>query len=425
MTDDQKRTSLLVPAARFADRRACPTDAAVEFATDLTMANAPTDPSHRVGAIDALRGLALFGVLAINLETEFRVSIFRQLLLSSPDPTLNGVVDAALALFVDMKAFALFSLLFGVGLAIQFDRLGTSPQRARLLVRRLLVLLLFGVIHLVLIWNGDILTEYALAGLVVLPLLWAPRWMIAIAAAIMLIFYVLQPVLPSLIAFPDRTTLAALVRTANQTYANGSFAEVLALRLQELPAFLPLHLYVFPRTIGLFLVGILCWRGRLFTEAAGRRNLLAIAGLAAIAGGLLLARLAHPSATSASQIVLASGYAVLVIAAERTSAGARLLRFAEPVGRMAFTNYIVQSVVLGFIFYGYGLGLFGKLGSAVGLLLVVTIYAAQVVVSRLWLTHFAYGPIEWLWRALMYGRAPAFRNEGDRRKASPLASRLR
>ncbi|MGY8662985.1 DUF418 domain-containing protein [Bradyrhizobium sp. UFLA05-109] len=398
----------------------------MKSATDLTIASAPTDPSHRVGAIDALRGLALFGVLLINLETEFRVSIFRQLFPSNPDPTLDGAVDAALALFVDMKAFALFSFLFGVGLAIQFDRLDTSPRRTRLLVRRLLVLLLFGVVHLVLIWNGDILTEYALAGLVVLPFLWAPRWMIAIAAAIMLIFYVLQPVLPSLIAFPDRATLVALVKTANQTYANGSFAEVLALRVQELPAFLPLHLYVFPRTIGLFLVGILCWRGGLFTEATGRcRNLLAIAGFAAAAGGLLLARLTHPPAVLASQIVLASGYAALVIAAEQTSAGARLLRFAEPVGRMAFTNYIVQSVVLGFIFYGYGLGLFGGLGSVAGLLLVVTIYAAQVVVSRLWLTHFAYGPIEWLWRALMYGQAPAFRNKGDRRKSSSWAADLR
>ena len=79
------------------------------------IANAPTDPSRRVGSIDALRGLALFGVLAINLETEFRVSIFRQLLPSAPYPGWDGIVDAALNLFVDMKAFALFSFLFGVG----------------------------------------------------------------------------------------------------------------------------------------------------------------------------------------------------------------------------------------------------------------------------------------------------------------------
>jgi uncharacterized protein len=388
---------------------------AVESEIKDRMAKAPTDPSHRVGAIDALRGLALFGVLAINLETEFRVSIFRQFLPQAPDQTLNGFIDAALALFVDLKAFALFSFLFGVGLAIQFDRLGPSTRRTRLLVRRLLALLLFGLIHLVLIWNGDILTEYALAGFVVLPFLLAPRWLVAISAAIVLSFYVMQPVLPPLVTFPDRAILVALVRTANQTYANGSFAEVLALRVQELPAFLPLHLSVFPRTIGLFLVGIVCWRSGLFGEAAGRhRNLLTAVGFLAVTSGLLLARSVHPSADLASPIILAAGYAALVIAIEQTSIGATLLRFAEPVGRMAFTNYIMQSLVLGFIFYGYGLGLFGRLSSAVGLLLTVMIYAAQVVVSRLWLTRFAYGPIEWLWRALMYGRRPAFRRQNLR-----------
>src|SRR5882757_10158025 len=107
----------------------------------------PLDPSSRVNSIDALRGIALFGVLAINLETEFRVSIFRQFLPHVPDPGLSGLIDTALDVFIDMKAFALFSLLFGIGLAIQFDRLAPA-QRTRLLVRRLLVLLAFGLIHL-------------------------------------------------------------------------------------------------------------------------------------------------------------------------------------------------------------------------------------------------------------------------------------
>ena len=119
----------------------------------------PLDPSSRVGAIDALRGIALFGVLAINLETEFRISIFQQFLPHASDQGLGRLIDAALDVFIDMKAFALFSLLFGVGLAIQFERLGRTERRISLLVRRLLILLAFGLIHLFLIWNGDILTE--------------------------------------------------------------------------------------------------------------------------------------------------------------------------------------------------------------------------------------------------------------------------
>src|SRR5581483_4726790 len=148
--------------------------------------SAPLAPDDRLAAVDILRGIALFGVMAINLVFEFRVSIFEQLL--PPDPS-EAPLDRAIADLLDqavsLKAFALFSLLFGIGLAIQFDRLATKP-RAILLLRRLLALLAFGLIHLILIWNGEILTEYALAGLLVLPLLYGPRWLLAGSVLVLL-----------------------------------------------------------------------------------------------------------------------------------------------------------------------------------------------------------------------------------------------
>src|SRR5262245_980657 len=137
----------------------------------------PTGSAERIDAIDVLRGIALLGVVAMNVVTEFRVSIFERFLFPKPALSpIDGIVETILMLFVDLKAFALFSLLSGVGLAIQFERLGKSGRRAVLLVRRLAVLLLFGLIHLCLIWNGDILTQYALAGFIVLPFLFGPRW---------------------------------------------------------------------------------------------------------------------------------------------------------------------------------------------------------------------------------------------------------
>jgi uncharacterized protein len=384
-------------------------------------AGAPVDPRRRLASIDALRGLALFGVLAINLETEFRVSIFRQFVRVVPDHGLNALVDGALDLFVHMKASALFSLLFGVGLAIQFERLGPTGRRALLLTRRLLVLLVFGLIHLVLIWNGDILTEYAVAGLVVLPFLFGPTSIIACGAVIFLSVYVLQPILPTLAAFPDKTMPSALVSRADQVYPSGSFTQVLALRITELPALLPLHTYVFPRTLGLFLLGALCWRAGLFGEIAARKKWLWLVAVLGVAGGLMLhvLKFARPHSELASPVVLALGYAALVVAVEQTSVGHRSLRWAEPLGRMAFTNYILQSAILGFIFYGYGLGLFGKLGSFAGLFLVFAVYIAQIIIiSRFWLARCSYGPIEWLWRALMYAQSPKFWNEsfGQRQK---------
>lgn len=370
----------------------------------------PLDPSSRVGSIDALRGIALFGVLAINLETEFRISIFQQFLPHASDQGLSRLIDSALDIFVDMKAFALFSLLFGVGLAIQFDRLGHSERRT-LLVRRLLVLLVFGLIHLFLIWNGDILTEYALAGLVVLPFLFGPTWLMAIGCATFLALFLLQPLLPAPFPLPGHAWLAEHVREANQIYANGTFTEILQFRIREVATFLPLHSYVFSRTLGLFLLGALSWRMELFEGAPRMMRWLWPAAALLIGGGLILtvALPAQHSLGPAGTVLLALGYAGLVIAIEATKAGRRWLRWAEPLGRMAFTNYIIQSIILSFVFYGYGIGLFGTLDSVTGLAIVLAVYVAQVMSSRLWLDRFRYGPIEWLWRALMYGRAPLFR----------------
>src|SRR5436190_18083936 len=127
--------------------------------------SAPLTPKDRLAAIDVLRGLALFGVMAINLVFEFRVSIFEQFLpLNEIASPLDRAVEAFLDRAITLKAFALFSLLFGAGLAIQFERLPVK-RRVVLLLRRLVVLLAIGLLHMTLIWNGDILTEYALAGL--------------------------------------------------------------------------------------------------------------------------------------------------------------------------------------------------------------------------------------------------------------------
>ena len=136
---------------------------------------APVLPVDRVATIDIVRGVALFGVMAVNLVTSFRVSLFQQF-LSEPSVSggANKVVDAVVTDGLELKAFALFSMLFGVGLAIQYERLSRVGTPMRWLARRLAVLLMFGVVHLFFIWNGDILTEYALAGFCVLPFLKAP-----------------------------------------------------------------------------------------------------------------------------------------------------------------------------------------------------------------------------------------------------------
>ncbi|WP_316191411.1 MULTISPECIES: DUF418 domain-containing protein [unclassified Bradyrhizobium] len=389
----------------------------------------PTGPASggdRLPAIDILRGLALFGVMAINVVFEFRISIFQQFLptpraheagttffagSSSPetvkllwaivgDSPFNRAIEDGLARAVSMKALALFSLLFGIGLAMQFDRIAPE-RRIPLLLRRLLVLLAIGILHLTLLWNGDILTEYALAGLLVLPFLFAPSWLVIASSLTLLGLYFtswLIPVLPLL----SSSWMMQHVVDANRIYANGNFSQILVFRLSEISAIAPLHLWIFPRTLGLFLAGIVIWRSGLLRDMPHHRVMLLLTALAALAVTI-------DAGASLATVSLALAYGALILSAASTIWGARLLGWAALVGRMAFTNYLMQSVIFGVVFYGYGLGLFGRLSVSLALGIGVVVYVLQVIASWCWLRLFQFGPIEWLWRSLMYNKLQPMR----------------
>ena len=186
----------------------------------------------------------------------------------------DRTVETILTFAVELKAFALFSLLFGAGLAIQFERLTNRERRTMLLVRRLMVLLAFGLIHLCLIWNGDILTEYALAGFIVLPFLFGSRRLLAFAAVGFLALYLAMQAFPPAGLFPDMAAIKQNVADANRIYATSGLFGVLAFRLREIPLIVPLHAFIFPRTIGLFLLGAWAWRAGILQNAP--RRLLSI-----------------------------------------------------------------------------------------------------------------------------------------------------
>ncbi|CAN7730765.1 DUF418 domain-containing protein [Bradyrhizobium sp. LjRoot220] len=378
----------------------------------------PIDPLQRIDTIDVLRGIALFGVMAINVVTIFRVSIFERFVPHRPTASpIDSAVETILMLAVDLKALALFSLLFGAGLAIQFERLSKSPRRTSLLVRRLAVLLAFGLIHLCLIWNGDILTEYALGGLIILPFLFGPRWLLAVAALASVGLYLAMQAFPPPGLWPSTAAMRENVAQADRIYATGGFLDVLAFRLRELALFVPLHAFIFARTIGLFLLGALAWRTGilrnpplhlLFSIAIACISLgaaLIFAHAAGLAPRGRIGALAEPLGT----ILLALGYGAGIIGIASLKSGKKLLGWAAPLGRMAFTNYLAQSLIFGWIFYGYGLGLFGKLGVTSAFAIGIAVYAAQVLFSAWWLRRYHYGPVEWLWRTLMYGAAQPMR----------------
>jgi uncharacterized protein len=236
-----------------------------DFRPDAALDARPVAPADRIIAIDIVRGIALFGVMAINVTTEFRVSIFEQFLHERIDGGwLDRTLHSFLMIGIDLKAFALFSLLFGVGLAIQYDHLSAHPQRIILLIRRLAFLMLVGAFHLLLIWNGDILFEYAIAGFTMVPLLFGPSRLPAAVGLALLILFIASPFLPPIATMPTRSWMTQTVAEATRVYGSGGFTNVLDFRIRELPGFLPLHLFIFPRTVALMLIGAAVWRAGLF-----------------------------------------------------------------------------------------------------------------------------------------------------------------
>jgi uncharacterized protein len=386
----------------------------------------PIEPSERIGNIDILRGIALFIVLLINAATEFRVSIFDQLL---PGPRATGPADQVsetIILALHTKGFILFSFLFGVSLAIQFDRLTNTDQRFVLMLRRIAILLAIGLTHLFLIWNGDILTEYAIVGFAVLPFLYGPRWLLAAASALSIALYLAMPLLPPIISFPSGAWIIHHVEEARRAYGAGSFMDILAFRIHEVPYLAPLHVYALPRTFGLFLLGALVWRTGFFRRPISSRSLVVAACFALAVGawmtiaaekgeafGWLLDWPGRYTARSLSQLVLAFGYGAMIVLLADNTLGRKFVGWAGPLGRMAFTNYLVQSITLSCIFYSFGFALFGRLSVAQAIAIAAAIYTAQAAFSAWWLGRFRFGPMEWLWRSLTYGellrvfRAPA------------------
>ena len=379
------------------------------------------EPEERIAALDILRGLALFGVLAVNLVAEFRVSIFQQFLQIDTAGLADSVVEAFVRVALEFKAFALFSFLFGAGLAIQFERLSSGTMPLYWLVRRLVVLLAFGLVHLLFIWNGDILTEYAIGGLLVLPLLAAPVWVLATGSACLFAVYLVFAVLPPFAVIPDATWIQHHVAEANRVYATGGFAEIHDFSMREVPYLIPLHIAVLPRTLSFFLLGALAWRTRIFRRPLDHRPLLVRAAWLGILGGSALTLVEATGALSAwigrssiqevlhriADVLLALGYGSTVIALVEFASVRRVLDWFAPLGRMAFTNYVLQSLVFGWIFFGYGLGLFAHLGATTALALGIGVYAIQCVLSAWSLRRYRFGPLEWLWRTLMYGKAQA------------------
>jgi uncharacterized protein len=409
--------------------------------TDLTVKPtlAPVQQAERIQIVDILRGFALFGILLVNM------AIFShpfQTILFPADPAMPWYDRAAAWLIhfaAEGKFYSLFSLLFGLGLTLLMERIQARGGRfVPLYGRRLLVLLVIGAIHASLIWMGDILLMYALIGFLLILFRKArPRTLLIWAVILIAIPLLFTAAATGLVelgrAMPEGATqidqafaqteagYAADLARASRVYTSGTFLEVTEQRIYDYSSMGLTSFFVLGfNVLAMFLVGVWFGQRQVFQDLEANRprfrKLLIWGLIVGIVGNatyatlimtlprfnpnwtLLLATVAQGAGAPLLCLAYLSALALLSL---RPGWGARL-KVLAPVGQMALTNYLMQSIICTLIFYGYGLGLFGKVGPAAGILLTVVIYLIQIPISHWWMKRFRYGPAEWLWRSMTY-----------------------
>jgi uncharacterized protein len=406
----------------------------------------PVAPGQRIGVLDALRGFAIFGILVVNV-----LYFFNPLLTPVAEagaPFADRVVKFLTTALFDSKFYTTFSFLFGLGMYIQWSRAQERGVRfLPLYLRRLLVLALFGAAHGVLLWTGDILFLYAIAGTIA-SLLFIGRspktllvWAIVLIALPLFLVAVSAGLIELARSAPAETgaweevqqSFAAQQESANQiraeatqAYTSSSWLEVTRFRVKEFFGYsLTARLFTIPTILGMFLLGIRAGRKGWFTDLEGHLPVFRRLFKWALPVGLVLSLLmagtgfeqsslatevltfmhaAQLSALNIGGVLLALSYISLIVLVSRSVRGAHLLGPFRAVGRMALTNYILQSLVMSTLAYGYGAGLFNSIGLLAGFLLAIGLYVLQVPLSTWWLSRRRYGPLEWLWRVLTYGR---------------------
>ena len=376
---------------------------------------------QRYVILDALRGFAILGIILANFP-EFSLWTF-----SNPAgwTLTDRVTRAVQTFFVDGKFYTLFSLLFGMGFSIQ---LANAEGRLKTFYRRMTVLLLIGLAHLCFLWSGDILMLYALCGMVLPAFRRLPaRKILLVAGGFLILPVLLDALFGTRLADPlerRQWEICALYGITADNFGTWlsdatSYREVLQFlhqgAVERMWEFVIGHRFF--KVLGLFLIGFAVGRERIYADIKGNSALLkTVLRFGFILGvpfsllytwssmaGYPLGRTAHSALYLLSVYPMGFAYAAgfaLLFDRRPEATGWRLLSYP---GRMACTNYLSQSLIGILLFYGIGFGLGNRVGLLGTELTALAVYAFQIVFSALWMKHFRYGPVEWIWRMLTYG----------------------
>ena len=394
----------------------------------------PTSSKQRYLILDALRGFALLFIILANFP-EFGLWTF----LSSaeqqalPSAGIDRIVRFLQYVFIDGKGYGLFSLLFGCGFSIFVSRACSKGNNGlKLFLRRMVILLGFALLHILFIWSGDILCLYATMGMF-LPLFYrcSDKTLLWWAAALLFL-----PVVTDFIQDLAGISIAAPLEDAwwRKAHSYGITEDNFATWLVDAKSYTEMFQFLmqggiermwefvegdrFTKVLGLFLLGFYLGRNKFYARIPEMKAQISKVclynGLLGIPASLLYAwhsTTGHPWGEGFHSLVYflsvvpmtffyLTGFCLLW---SRNQHGMVYRLLAQP-GRMAFTNYIGQSIIGVFIYYGIGLGLGLSMGLAEIEITALLVFILQILFSACWLRYFRFGPLEWIWRMLTYGK---------------------
>lgn len=410
-------------------------------ANSSTRPAAPVADPERIDSLDVLRGFAVLGIFVMNIQ------LFAMYGSVYINPSYHGMWDGAgyavwylSHLLADLKFMTIFSLLFGAGIVLFTSRKEEKGQRARCYhYRRMGWLVLFGSAHAYLLWDGDVLFLYGVCGLWVYlfrkvrpsRLIVVGLLVLAIGSGLALTAGFTAPYWGDEVreGFIRHSWRPSAERLASMTeaYGHGGYWEQVKFRAPSAFSWQTSFVLYFGlwRAGGLMLLGMALFKLGALSAARSRRFYAAMIVLGAAVGvpvvvygvSQVTAREWEPFYSMFigrqynywASLLVSGGYIGAVMLVCKSEALHRFTRPFAATGRMAFSNYIAQSVIASFIFFGTGLGYYNRIGRVGQIAIVAGVWALQLIVSPLWLKHFRFGPLEWLWRSLTYGRRQPFR----------------
>jgi uncharacterized protein len=404
----------------------------------------PVQSSERHMILDILRGIALLGICLANYP-EFSLYTFQapSVVEAMPAAAVDRVIKFLMYLFIDGKFYTLFSLLFGIGFTLILNSAASKGNDGRrLFYRRMITLFFIGTLHLLCLWAGDILVLYALTGLLLPLFRKLSNRRLLLFSALFLLLPVLQEAIkvgsdyrfdPAIPVIKAHHYLNARVGIDDNNFGlwlveKQHYADILRFNLPgsliRLREFIDGHRFF--KVLGLFLLGLYIGRNQLHADLSNRQSLLRkvrrygfLIGLPtsllyawSAVKGQPLGAVIHSLLYAAGVVPMSLAYTAFVCLRylNRRSQGL-LFRLLAATGRLALTNYILQSVLGIILFYGVGFALGASLGLTCVEPIAVGIFLLQMLYSNLWMRSFRFGPLEWVWRMMIYGKRLPLRKQ--------------